>query len=78
MRQTRIPKGQIDYLPPPKAYTLLNLNFASQLKAGRHYFSINMAVYNIMNIKYRDYMNRFRYFNDEVGRNFVLQLKFKL
>jgi iron complex outermembrane receptor protein len=37
-----------------------------------------LGVYNVLNTRYRDYMNRFRYFNDEVGRNLVVQLKWKL
>ncbi len=78
MRQTRTPQRQIDYLPPPKAYSLINLNFATELTIRKRALSVNLGVLNIMNISYRDFMNRFRYFNDEVGRNFIVQLNFKL
>jgi iron complex outermembrane receptor protein len=37
-----------------------------------------LGINNLFNTRYRDYMNRFRYFTDEVGRNIVLQLKWKL
>jgi iron complex outermembrane receptor protein len=30
----------------------------------------------LLNNAYRDYLNRFRYFTDEMGRNFVFGVKF--
>jgi iron complex outermembrane receptor protein len=29
----------------------------------------------MFDVAYRDYMNRFRYFTDEMGRNFTLRVK---
>ncbi len=77
-KQTRIAKGAVDYLPPPGAYTLLNLTMGTDWLPGKHHAGVVIGIYNVLNRRYRDYMNRFRYFNDEVGRNFVVQLKWKI
>jgi iron complex outermembrane receptor protein len=34
-----------------------------------------LAVSNLLNTNYRDYLNRQRFFADDLGRNFTLQLK---
>ena len=77
MRQHRVPASG-DYLPPPDAYTLLNMQFATSLQLGHKSILCQLGVQNALNTRYRDYMNRFRYFNDEVGRNFILQFKYTL
>jgi iron complex outermembrane receptor protein len=77
MRQNRVPAVG-DYIPPPDAYTLMNIQFSTNWMAGRHPVQLLFGVSNVFNTRYRDYMNRFRYFNDEVGRNFILQLKYVL
>jgi len=33
-----------------------------------------LAVSNLTNCTYRDYMNRFRYFTDDLGRNWSLKV----
>ena len=78
MQQTRIPKNIPDYLPPPAAYNLLNLDFNTDLMLGKQTINLGVAVLNLLNERYRDYMNRFRYFNDEPGRSINLRCKIKL
>ena len=77
-RQTRVPGSFVDYLAAPPAYTLVNLSMGTDYKLGKQQLGIVLGVTNLFNTRYRDYMNRFRYFTDEVGRNVVLQLKWKL
>jgi iron complex outermembrane receptor protein len=36
----------------------------------------SFSVQNIMNTTYREYLNRQRFFADEMGRNIQIQLKF--
>jgi iron complex outermembrane receptor protein len=36
----------------------------------------SFSIQNIMNTTYRDYLNRQRFFVDEMGRNIQIQLKF--
>jgi iron complex outermembrane receptor protein len=78
MQQTRIPVSILDYIPPPNAYSLLNLDFSSDVLVGKRQISVGLTVVNLLNQTYRDYMNRFRYFNDEPGRSINLRIKLKL
>ena len=78
MQQTRIPKNIPDYLPPPAAYNLLNVDFNTDLMLGKQTINLGLAVLNVLNERYRDYMNRFRYFNDEPGRSINVRCKIKL
>jgi iron complex outermembrane receptor protein len=78
MQQTRIPVSILDYIPPPNAYSLLNLDFSSDVAVGKRQISVGLTVVNLLNQTYRDYMNRFRYFNDEPGRSINLRIKLKL
>jgi len=74
-RQRFIPDNFIDYLAPPSEYLLFNLNFATEIRLMKTPVSLGASVFNLFNVRYRDYMNRFRYFSDEVGTNVVLRLK---
>ena len=78
MEQTRVPVSIADYIPPPNAYSLLNLDFSSDVAVGKKQISVGLTVVNLLNQTYRDYMNRFRYFNDEPGRSINLRIKLKL
>lgn len=65
-----------DYAPPPPGYALVSLEAGtiftkSKIQAG-------ISIYNLTNERYRDYMNRFRYFVDEAGINLALRLKIPL
>ena len=77
-QQTRIPKNIMDYIPPPASYSLINLDFSSNILVGKKPINIGMSVMNLLNERYRDYMNRFRYFNDEPGRSFNIRCKIKI
>lgn len=77
-RQNFIPNNFMDYLEPPSDYVLTNINFATELRFMKKPISFGTSVYNLFNVRYRDYMNRFRYFADEVGTNVVLRLKMNL
>ena len=77
-RQRFIPDNFIDYLAPPGEYLLFNLNFATDLRLMKTPVSLGASVFNLFNVRYRDYMNRFRYFSDEVGTNVVIRLKINI
>ncbi|MFV8332090.1 TonB-dependent receptor [Flavobacterium sp. GSP14] len=67
----------VDISTPPPAYQLLH--FYSEMKfktRGKTNATIAFSVQNILNTSYRDYLNRQRFFADEMGRNFQIQLKF--
>lgn len=66
----------VDISTPPPGYQLWH--FYSEMKF-KSFFNTNLtvafAVQNILNTDYRDYLNRQRFFADETGRNFQIQLK---
>jgi iron complex outermembrane receptor protein len=68
LKQTRVPENS-DYVAPPEGYTLLNLSAGMDILMKRNAISIGVSINNLLNTRYRDYMNRFRYFADEMGRN---------
>jgi iron complex outermembrane receptor protein len=74
-RQNLVPEDSKDYLPPPDAYILTNIEYATLLHIKKNHLNFAVSIYNLFNTRYRDYMNRFRYFNDEAGRNIVVRLK---
>jgi len=61
---------------PSKGYSLLHFN--SEMSFNAFYNSkmtIGFNIQNIMNTNYRDYLNKTRYYADDLGRNFRVQLK---
>lgn len=76
-RQNRVP-GNLDFASPPAAYHLLNLHLACTLTAWNRPIELGFSVYNIANVRYRDYLDRFRYFVDAMGRNMTLRLAIPL
>lgn len=65
----------VDISTPPAGYTLLHLSTGMNFTLGKTQTSVGFTVYNLLNTSYRDYLNRQRFYTDEVGRNFQLQLK---
>ena len=80
-RQRRVPLGldnntSLDYAPAPSAYTLVRI-YAGGMGPGGH-LQWMLSVDNLLNTRYRDYMNRLRYFSDEQGFNLSLRLQYHL
>ena len=73
-KQNHVPPNS-DYVPPPKGYTLLNAAIGFSIPVKQQSISISFGVNNMMNVAYRDYLNRFRYYANDLGRNFTLRLK---
>lgn len=73
-KQYNVPQN-VDYVASPKGYSLLNFDAGTSLKVNGQLISFNLSVTNALNTVYRDYLNRFRYFSNEVGRNIVLRVK---
>ena len=75
MEQTRFPENT-DFTDPPDGYNLVGLSGGSALDLKGQKFNVGFEVKNLLNTKYRDYLNRFRYFADEPGINFILRIKY--
>lgn len=70
-RQNRLTADQ-DFLAAPDAYFLLNLKAGTHLQLGGSLFHLSLRVDNVLNTRYRNYLNRLRYFADDLGRNVVV------
>ena len=62
-----------DFLPPPPAYHVLNVEANTGLQLGKRHFQLGLHINNALNTVYRDYLNRQRYFSDEMGRSINLR-----
>ncbi|HLN94179.1 MAG TPA: TonB-dependent receptor [Flavobacterium sp.] len=61
---------------PPKAYHLLHFTSEMELplfKKARSF--VTFGIQNLFDTAYRDYLNRMRFYADDIGRNFTLQFK---
>jgi len=72
-KQSRVPE-KLDFVPPPSAYILWNARVAVRKTKGRFQFDASVEGQNLADLAYRDYMNRFRYFAYELGRNIQFRL----
>ncbi|WP_207425111.1 TonB-dependent receptor domain-containing protein [Pedobacter sp. SYSU D00535] len=76
-RQNRYESGS-DYAAPPAGYQLLGLEAGTSFLFGKTRVLLNTSISNLGNTLYKDYMNRFRYYAHDQGRNITVRgiLKF--
>jgi len=78
-RQNRVPVYEDpeanDLLPAPDAFSLINLDFGTRVRVAGQTLQIGGSVENLLNTRYREYLDRFRYFTDAVGRNVSLRME---
>jgi iron complex outermembrane receptor protein len=68
---------ELEINTPPEAYHLLGLRAEMQFDLpGSMVLNSGLTITNLLDTRYRDYLNRNRYFADDLGRNIILQLKF--
>ena len=67
----------LDVSTPPDAYHLINLNSSIDFKVTENSsLTVGLRVTNLFNTSYRNYLNLIRFYSDDLGRNFLLNLKF--
>lgn len=67
----------LDINTPPDAYHLLALNTeASFTLKNKNDLTVGLSTTNLLNTNYRDYLNRQRYFANDMSRNIILRLIF--
>ena len=72
-RQDRFVAGQ-DYAPPPPGYAIVDASFGGMIDLSPSVqMRITLACNNLYDTQYRDYLNRYRYFADDPGRNIILR-----
>jgi iron complex outermembrane receptor protein len=77
-QQTMVPQNS-DYLAPPAAYCLLGLNAGVDFIIKQtQTIAIGISITNVLDNPYRDYLNRFRYFSNDMGRNVVVKIRIPL
>jgi iron complex outermembrane receptor protein len=74
-RQKREP--DFDLAPAPPGYALLNIGYLKKIQLAKNQFNIGLQVNNLFNTEYKEYMNRFRYFTADMGRNILLKLNYQ-
>ena len=62
-----------DFKEAPAGYFLLDFSWQFEIKN----FSTSFRIHNLLNKSYRNYLNSMRYFADEMGRNFIINLSYK-
>jgi iron complex outermembrane recepter protein len=73
-QQDQVPSSTI-YRLPTAGYALLNLTVGARTwRVLGQQFEANLAVHNLLNVRYRDYLSRYRLFVNEPGRNVILRL----
>lgn len=75
-RQTRY-EPESDYAAPPPGYQLIQLAAGARFKFAARELGLNLTVDNLFNTAYKDYMNRYRYYTHDMGRNITLRLAYK-
>jgi len=71
-KQNRVPENT-DFTEPPPSYWLWNVQGTFRKTTGRFRFDASLEIQNANNQTYRDYMNRFRYYAYDLGRNLVFR-----
>lgn len=67
---------ELDINTPPDAYHLLGLRVGMAFDLSEVLvMNTSLTVDNLLNTSYREYLNRNRYFADDLGRNIILQVK---
>ena len=72
-KQSRVPPNS-DFAAPPPGYTLWGASAGFSVPLAQREMAVSLSVTNLTNVDYRDYLDRFRYYFADLGRNIVLRL----
>lgn len=73
-RQSHVRDDQ-DFAPAPAGYTLVDAAVSTSIPVHGYHWKLGLSVNNLLNKEYRDYLNRFRYYSADIGRNIALRLQ---
>lgn len=76
-RQWRVPANS-DFAPPPAGYYLLGIQLGGTFHLKHQPVEINFSVSNLLNTRYREYLDRFRYYCDAQGASYNLRINLPL
>jgi len=66
-----------DFVSPPPAYNLIGMKLSTNITLPEYKFRFYIKVDNLLDVEYRDYLNRQRYFADETGMNMTFGVNVK-
>mgnify|MGYP000530692508 CR=1 FL=1 len=66
-----------DFIAPPESYYLLGAKLSAKRQVNKLRFHFYVKGENLLNQAYRDYLNRQRYFADDLGINFIVGINAK-
>lgn len=72
-KQSRVPPNS-DFAPPPPGYMLWGASAGFSAPLAQRELKVSLSVTNLTNVDYRDYLDRFRYYFADLGRNIVLRI----
>ena len=72
------PDRIFDFAAAPAGYALLNARLGGKIPVGEHSLGITLSAENLLNTSYRNYMNRLRYYSEDIGSNFILRVSYNL
>ncbi len=74
LQQKRAP-ANADFAPPPAAYFLLGFNAAITVQVGKQPLEFGLSINNLLNQRYREYLDHFRYFVDAPGTDVSVRVR---
>jgi iron complex outermembrane receptor protein len=69
--------SSLDFTPIPEGYNLFHAKISARREIKNKVFSFYARAENLFNKSFRNYLNRQRYFADDLGRNITLGVNFK-
>lgn len=74
LKQIRVPA--YDFLSAPEGYFILGAEISGKVKFNKLKLNWQIEATNLLNTAYRDYLNRWRYYADDLGINIAFRTKF--
>lgn len=68
--------GNFDFMAAPKGYYLWNVSAGIHVPTSKGRYEFRASVENMLNTSYREYTNRFRYYANDLGSNFIVSAKY--
>ncbi len=75
LRQTRVVPNS-DYVAPPAGYSIFNASAGFTTLVRANTLRFDFTVSNLLNTAYRDYLDNYRYYADNIGINFIIKAKY--
>ncbi|WP_317900189.1 TonB-dependent receptor [Aurantibacillus circumpalustris] len=68
----------VDFAPAPNGYSLLGLDLGTEVQIKKQKLLINLSATNLLNARYREYLDRFRYYADAIGVSYNVRITIPL